>query len=396
MDPPALDDLELFADAAVGDLRDPYPAYAISRRRTPVLVETHFGAPTHFVYGYEDVARVLRDPETFSSRAYAPAMGLVMGPSILQMDGAEHHRHRALVASAFRRRALGEWERAVVAPAVEELIDRFAARGRADLVRELSFPFPIRVISAILGIPAGDEARFARLSMDLISVAADFDRGTAASRALGEYFLGLVERRRSAPREDLVSALATAEIEGERLPDGHILGFLRLLLPAGAETTYRLLGSLLFALLSSPGLLEALRADRAMLPAAIEETLRWEAPVQVVAREATRSVVLRGVEIPEGGMLTCMLGSANRDERAFEDPDRFDPARGGPAPHVAFGEGPHRCLGEPLARLEVTVALNALLDRLEDLRLEPGDRDPHIRGHAFRSPTCLPVAFRAA
>lgn len=390
-----LADLDLFADTAVGDVRDPYPDYAEARRSAPVQVVEQFGSPTYMIYRYDDVAALLKDPETFASRVYARSMGLVMGPSILQMDGREHVAHRALVAHQFRRTVLANWETALVRPTVHGLIDAFAGRGRAELVRELTIRFPIRIIASMLGIPSHDYGRFARLSIELISIAVNIERGLAASRSLGEYLLDIVAERRRAPQEDLISALATAEIDGRPLPDDEILGFLRLLLPAGAETTYRLLGSLLFALLTNPDQLEALRADRSLMNRAIEEALRWEAPVQFVARETTRDVRIAGTPIAAGTQITACLGSANRDETKWDDPDRYDLHRGGP-PHLAFAEGPHRCLGEHLARLETTVAIDALLDRLPGLRLEPGDRDPHVHGSAFRSPTALPVAFSSS
>jgi cytochrome P450 len=172
-----------------------------------------------------------------------------------------------------------------------------------------------------------------------------------------------------------------------------VLSFLRLLLPAGAETTYRLIGSTLFALLTHPEHLAAVRADRAFLEPVIEETLRWESPVQYVSREAAAPTTLSGVEVPEGMLISVAIGSANRDERRFPDPDRFDPARNNDD-HVAFGFGRHFCAGSNLARLEARIAVDALLDRLPNLRLEPGT-DARIVGLAFRSPNGLPVRFDA-
>jgi cytochrome P450 len=251
----------------------------------------------------------------------------------------------------------------------------------------------VRIIAKMLGIPSDDYGRFARLSIELISITVNVERGFAASASLREYFADIVEERRRDPKDDLISKLVSVEIDGERLDDEHVYGFLRLLLPAGAETTYRLLGNLLFALLTNPGQLEELRADRSLLPNAIEEALRWEAPVQVVSREPTRDVEIAGFPIPAGAQMTVCLGSANRDGTVFEDPDRFDLHRDAHA-HLAFAEGPHRCLGEHLARAETTAAVNALLDRLQAVALDPGDGDPHIHGLAFRSPTALPVTFR--
>src|SRR5437763_4768262 len=314
---------DLFTETAVGDVRDPYPEYAVKRREQPVEVVEFYGQKTHRVYRYADIDAILRDPETFSSELYKDSMGLVMGPTILGMDGREHHTQRGLVASAFRRRAIEEWTTSLIEPTVHELIDRFAGRGHADLVREFTFRFPIRIIAKMLGIPSEDYGRFSKLSMELISIAVNPEKGLAASASLRDYFAEIVEERRRDPKDDLISTLATVEIEGERVPDEQIYGFLRLLLPAGAETTYRLLGSLLFGLLTT-GQIEEVRKDRGLLSSAIEEALRWEAPVQVVARGPRRDVEIAGHQIPVGENLTLMLGSANRDETMFDDPDRYD------------------------------------------------------------------------
>jgi len=386
---------DLFTETAVGDVRDPYPEYAEKRRDQPVEIIEFYGQKTHKVYRYADVDAILSNPETFSSEVYKNSMGLVMGPTILGMDGREHHTQRGLVASAFRRKALEDWTTSLIEPTVHELIDRFAGRGQADLVREFTFQFPVRIIAKMLGIPSDDYGRFARLSIELISIAVNPEKGLAASAALRDYFSEIVEERRKDPQGDLISTLATVEIDGERLPDEHIYGFLRLLLPAGAETTYRLLGNLLFGVMTT-GQIDELREDRALMPNAIEESLRWEAPVQLVARGPTRDVEIAGFPIPAGENLTLSLGSANRDETVFEDPDRYDLHRKTAHDHLAFAEGPHRCLGEHLARAETTAAINALLDRLEGLQLDPGDSDPHVHGLAFRSPTALPVTFRPA
>jgi cytochrome P450 len=389
-------DFDLILDTAQGDVRDPHPDYARNRREQPVQIVEFYGNKTHKVYRYADVDAALRDPETFSSGGYANSVGLVLGPNILGMDGREHHAHRGLVASAFRRRAIEDWTNALIEPTVHELIDGFAPRGRADLVREFTFQFPIRIIAKMLGIPSDDYGRFLRLSAELIAIAQNPERGFAASISLREYFAEILEERRRDPREDLISTLATAEINGERLDDEHIYGFLRLLLPAGAETTYRLLGNLLFALLMNRDQLEALRADRSLLPNAIEEALRWEAPVQVINRTPTRDVQVAGFPIPAGDSITLCLGSANRDESVFDDPDRFDLRRANAHDHLAFAEGPHRCLGEHLGRAETTAAIHAILDRLPDIELDPGDADPHVHGLAFRSPNALPVRFGPA
>jgi len=383
---------DLYTVTVVGDVRDPYPDFARMRAESPILKEQMFENTVYKAFRYHDIDTVLREAETYSSRLFGPVMGIVMGPSILQMDGAEHRSHRSIIGGAFRRQALTDWETSFIEPTVQSLIDKFAGRGDAELVRELTFHYPIQVIAKILGVPVEDYRTFARLSIELISIAVDFDRGMKASQDLRTYLESIVAARRVEPKDDLISMLVQADIDGEPLPDDEIYGFLRLLLPAGAETTQRLLGTVLLGLLENRDQLEAVRGDRKLLTNAIEEALRWESPVQMTSRENLRDVVLSGVEIPAGSHISVVIGSGNHDETVFDDPDRFDIFRDGP-PHLAFGEGPHRCLGEHLARLETTVAMNALLDRLPDIRLEPGDSDPHVHGLAFRSPNCVPVAF---
>ena len=397
------DPYEAFGDLA-GDVRDPWPDLAAARRRAPVQKTSIFAlegveAPPdlpdeYTVYSYDLVSQVLRDNHTFSSEVYAAMMGPVMGHTILEMDEPEHRHHRSLVAEAFRQKTLARWESELVSPVVDELIDAFVGRGngRAELVREFTFPFPVQVIARILGLPRGDYPRFQRWSLELISVGTDWDRGIAASEKLRDYFKEIVDRRRAEPADDLISDLAHAEIDGHTLSDEEIFAFLRLLLPAGVETTYRSSGNLLFGLLTHPDQLAAARADRALLPQAIEEGLRWEPPLHGIARVATVDTELGGVAIKAGAVLNVAIGAANRDETRYPEPDRFDIFRD-PQQHIAFGFGPHMCLGMHLARMETRVAVDALIERLPDLRLDPEGDDPHIRGQIFRSPTALPVLF---
>jgi cytochrome P450 len=275
------------------------------------------------------------------------------------------------------------------------LIDRFIAEGSADLVRQLTFEFPVRVIARLLGLPEEDFAKFQRWSVELISLGADIERGLAASESLRDYFADVVALRRAQPQEDVISDLVTAEVGGERLTDEAIYSFLRLLLPAGAETTYRSSGNLLFLLLTHTDQLEAVRDDRALLPQAIEEGLRFEPPLLTIGRTTTCEVELAGVTLPAGASIAPNIGSANHDQSRWDDPEVFDIFR--PAlPHIAFAHGPHMCLGMHLARLETRVLVNRVLDRLPGLVLNPGDTDPHIRGQVFRSPTALPVTFTPA
>ena len=387
-------DIDVFGDSAVGDVRDPYPEFHRLQRLGSMHRVEAFGQQVNFIYGYDDVHRVFSDSETFSSVVFEKSLVMVFGPTILAMDGHEHIAHRGVVASAFRLKALEDWKSKLIEPITQSLIDAFVDRGEVDLVREFNFRFPIQVIANMLGVPSEDSGLFLRRSIEMISIAVNVERGLAASAALKDYLAPILEERRRDPKDDLISVLATAEVDGHTLPDENIYGFLRLLLPAGAETTYRLLGNVLFGLLTNPDQLEELKANRDLMPGAIEEALRWEAPVQQTARQVmVDGIDIGGIPVAKGDSVNVSMGAANRDETKYDDPDRFDIHRAGP-PHLAFGGGAHYCLGAHLGRLETTVAVNAMLDRLEDLRLEPGDKDPHVHGSAFRSPTSLPVRFK--
>jgi cytochrome P450 len=262
-------------------------------------------------------------------------------------------------------------------------------------VREFTFAFPVQVIARLMGLPRSDYVRFQRLSIELLNVVYDWDRGIAASASLKEYFGTVLAERRGDPQDDLISELAESEIDGERLTDDEIFAFLLLILPAGVETTYRASGNLLVALLTEPALMDAVRADRGMLSGAIEEALRWEPPISTVVRVAARDCELGGMAMPEGTNVSVSVAAANRDPLHYPDPDRFDPRRTNIA-HLTFGAGPHVCLGMHLARMESAVAINALLDRLPDLRLDSTAPRPVVTGVAFRSPATLPVEFAPA
>ena len=209
------------------------------------------------------------------------------------------------------------------------------------------------------------------------------------------YLEPIVAERRQHPTEDLLSALVTAEVDGQTLDDGHLYGFLRLLIPAGAETTFRMFGNSLVGLLTHPDVLAEVTADRSLIPNVIEETLRWETSVTMVNRETTRDVDVGGCPIPKGAGILALVGSANRDEMHYDSPDEWDPHHA-PKPHMAFGTGIHQCLGMHLARLELRIGLDAVLSRLANLRPDPAFPPPDIRGLPFRSPPALHVLFDAA
>ena len=393
------DPFEAFNRAmGVGAVRDPYAGFVALRDEGP-LVRTHFygpgpeGMPELFqAVTYEAAHEVLRDGVRFSSSGYAEVMGAVMGHTILEMDEPEHHAYRSLIQQAFTRRAMESWETELVVPIVDELIDGFIDEGRAELVSSLFFPFPVNVIAGLLGLPRADLPMFHRLTVELISVSIDMDVALRASRGLADYLTPIIHERRVDPGRDMISCLATAEHDGHTLSDDEIIAFCRLLLPAGAETTYRSSSNLMTGLLTNPDQLDAVRADRSLLPQAMEEGLRWEPPLLMIIRTATQDTEVCGVAIPEGAAVILNIGSANHDERRWPDPERFDIFRQ-QRPHISFASGPHMCLGMHLARMETRVVIERLFDRLPDIRLDPDEPPPFITGMTFRAPTKLHVAF---
>jgi cytochrome P450 len=395
------------AAAGTGDetvsLRDPYLFFAQKRRLGGVFrgtVMEYSQTPESFrpkceysAMSFDAVNTVFRNNQVFTSKLYDKTIGLFMGPTILAMDGKAHREHRNLVSAAFKSKALALWEPTIVRPTCNALIDEFIDTGEADLVRNFTFEFPTRIIAKLLGLPSEDLEMFRKRAVEVISYHVDYERAFEASAALKDYFLEQIEKRRSKPTEDIIGDLVAAEIDGEKLSDEAIYSFLRLLLPAGLETTYRSSGNLLYLLLTHSEQFAALQADRELVPRAIEEGLRFETPLTTVQRYTTEETELEGVTIPERAMIGVCIGSANRDERRWERSEEFDIFRKH-MPHISFAAGEHTCLGLHLARLETRVALECLLDRLINVTLLT-DGDPHIHGQPFRSPTALPVTFDA-
>lgn len=401
------DPFEEFSAATGGDsMRDPYPLFDRFRahgglvKANPAVMMGDIDAEpvvddgaVHMAVGFDAVMEVLRDGQRFSSKGYEMVMGPVMGHTILEMDAPEHSRVRRLLQQAFSKRAMERWEDELVAPVIGALIDRFANDGRADLTRDLTFPFPVTVIAHMLGLPPEEHENFHHWAVELIMVTVDMERATAASEKIGELFRRVLEKRRVEPRDDLISVLATTELDdGAKLDDEAIIAFCKLLAPAGAETTYRSSSNLIFGLLSNRDQWEAVREDRSLMPRAIEEGLRWECPLTGIMRTSTVDTEVAGVPIPAGTMVFVNMGAGNRDPQRWDDPHRFD-IRRKPLGHCAFASGPHMCLGMELARMETRVVMNALMDRLPNLGIDPAAEDVHISGLAFRSPRSLPVVF---
>ncbi|MCP9272998.1 cytochrome P450 [Mycolicibacterium arenosum] len=390
-------------DQGVPDLTgDPYEYFAKMRKANPVwrgtLMESDL-MPAELktdenwtLFDFESVFTAFREDTVFASEMYNQTIGLMFGPTILGMHGKQHHDHRSLVSKAFRQSALNAWEPEVIDPICDRLVDEIKNDGHADLVKAVTFEFPTRVTAALLGLPEEDLEMFRRLSFDLISIMDDIEAGFSASVELGTYFQDQVDQRRRTMTNDVIGDLVAAEIDGEKLTDEAIISFLRLLLPAGLETTYRSSGNLLYLLLTHPEQLAAVQQNRALIPAAIEEGIRYETPLVLVARNTTRDVEMHGVTIPKGAAITLCMGAANRDEKRWDDPETFDIHRQRRA-HISFAGGIHSCLGMHLARVETKAMLNSLFDRVTDLELVPDD-STKIVGMPFRSPEKLPVTFR--
>jgi cytochrome P450 len=371
------------------DHPDPYPFFKELRRSSPVFHAVFMSRAAYVITRYDDCLAVLKDADTFSSGSNRE-VGNFMGRTIIEMDGKEHTRHRALVQQAFVPKGM-DGLIPILTALVNELIDRFRGARRVDLVEQFTEPFPIQVIAHVLGIPLQDYQTFGRWAVDLIGFSRDPVAGRAASNAVHDYLLPIVRARRAAPRDDVISRLVTGTVDGEGLSDDEVISFCRLLMPAGAETTFRLIGNLMVALLSERETRwERVRADRDLVRWAIEETLRWETSVLMVSRETTRPTEMRGVPIGARELISVVVASANRDEDHYENPDVFDLDRRA-EDHLSFGFGRHHCLGYHLANLEARTAVGALLDRVPNLRLDPEAAPPQITGLAFRSPKALHV-----
>ena len=380
---------------------DPYGFFEYMRKTEPVWRGTIMtseimppeltSADEWTLFDFESVFAAFRDDDVYGSEMYNNTIGLVFGPTILGMHGKQHHDHRSLVAKAFRQSSLAKWEPEVIDPICDRLVDEIKNDGEADLVKAVTFEFPTRVTAALLGLPQDDLELFRRLSLDLISITEDIEAGLTASVELGTYFQEQVDQRRTKMTGDIIGDLVAAEIDGEKLTDEAIISFLRLLLPAGLETTYRSSSNLLYLLLTHPDQLRALQADRNLIHAAMEEGLRYETPLVMVPRNTNFDVEIHGVPIPKGSQVNLCIGSANRDEKRWENPNVFDIHRPRRA-HISFAGGIHSCLGMHLARVETRAMLNSLFDRVTDLQLIPDD-DTKIVGMPFRSPKHLPVTF---
>ena len=384
---------------------DPYAAYRTMREQFPLI--WHEGMQSYLVSRYEDVERAFKEP-VFTSDNYDWQLEPVHGRTILQLKGREHSVRRALVAPAFRGKELQEKFLPVIERNARELIDAFRADGSADLVSQFATWFPINVIVDMLGLPREDHARFHAWYTSVIGFLGNLSQdpevtasGLRTRQELAAYMIPVIQERRAHPGDDLLSTLCTAEIDGTTMSDEDIKAFVSLLLAAGGETTDKAIAGVFRNLLANPEQLAAVRADRGLIPAAFAETLRFTPPVHMIMRQPSADVVLSGGTVQAGKTVTCLIAAANRDGDRYAEPDTFnlfrddlttDNAFSAAADHLAFALGRHFCVGALLAKSEIEVGVNQLLDALPDLAPADGVI-PDEQGVFTRGPGSLRVRF---
>ena len=380
--------------------QDPYPVYAALRERDPIH---RSGLMNSWLFTrHADIDTILRDHRRFGNdprkgklsrrqRANLPADEEF---TMLFLDPPDHKRLRALVNKAFTPKAVNALE-PHIRKLLGALLDEIDDPAGFDLMQAVAQPLPVIVIAEMLGVPPEDRAQFKVWSdqrartLEPVIDARERAASEAAAIALDAYFRPIIQERRSAPQDDIVSALAQAEEEGDRLTEREMLNMLRLLLIAGNETTTNLIGNGVLALLRHPDQLQRLREDPSLIPSAVDELLRFDSPVQTDFRRALEDCEVNGFPLKKRDNIVVLLGAANRDPDVFEDPDRLDVGRGDRS-HLSFGRGIHHCIGAPLARLEGRIVLEMLLERFPQVSLR--GENPRFRNSiVLRGLESLPV-----
>jgi cytochrome P450 len=356
----------------VNDLHDVFDGLRLSGDVHPGGLPTLFGqpdfayftgfegAPRFTVIGHDAAQHVFREHQTFSSRLYS-GTAANWGPNLLMMDEPEHARYRSLAQPAFALRTMESWHHRWLFPTLEEetaQVHDWIIRTATNMPKEES---------------------------------------ESAGTKLVEFLTPIIEDRRVAPGDDVISLLVTSELadkdgSAHRLSDAEVMGFCGLLLIAGTGTSYRATGILMLSILSRPGLLARVKADRSLIPRCVEEVLRWEPPLTSFSRLVTEETVIDGVTLPKGGLVDVGVAAANRDPRRWQNPHEYDPFRE-PLSHLGFGRGPHFCMGNQLARMEMRTALELVLDRFPDIALDEAVEAPYVTGTFFRMPTSVPVTL---
>ena len=402
-----------------GNAVDLYPIYREMRKNSPIIAEdfmSKIGVPniarydaerkTFTVFKHKDVMAVLRDATNYTSGFIAEGLGAFFDGLILTgMDGEAHRRARALLQPIFMPDVVNTWRDSKMDPIVRnEYLKPLVPQHKADLM-DFGLHFPIRLIYALIGFPDDQPEKVEQYAAWALAILAgpqvDPEKAAVARKAAMEAAQCLYDavkeavvevRRNGAEGNDLISRLIRATYEGRSLDDHEITTFVRSLLPAAGETTTRTFGSLMVLLLERPDVLDRVRKDRSLVPKAIDEAIRLEPVATFKVRQAAQDLELAGMQIPKGAMVQCIVTSANRDEDVFDNSEEFDIDRK-VKPSFGFGFGPHMCIGQFIAKTELQVALNAVLDLFPNLRLDPDQPKPRITGAQLRGPHSVPVIW---
>lgn len=369
---------------------NPYPWYQAMRANSPIAYNENYNSWS--VFSYDAVQRVLTDYTDFSSQIMGSGSDLPLNTSIVNTDPPRHRKLRSIATQAFTPRTIAQLTPRI-SQIVNELVDNVAAQGRMDVITDLAYPLPVIVIAELLGVPVAYREQFKRWS-DVI-VGSENPAGGEPQQEMMDYFQVLIEERRREPKNDLISALLQAQVDGEYLSEKELVGFFILLLVAGNVTTTNLIGNSFLCFDEFPDALEQLYADSTLVPAAIEEVLRHRSPVSNMYRVVREDTQLDDKYIAAGSFMVAWIASANRDEAQFPHADRFDITRN-PNRHLAFGHGIHFCLGAPLARLEAKIALEIMLARLPEMRQAHNTQLEALSSMILFGVKNLPITFKAS
>ena len=394
---------DIFSPAFIAD---PYPLYRTMRDDHPLYF--HAAANAHVLSRYNDV-RLATTSAEFTTQSYATQLEPLLGLTIIQLDGVDHARQRRLLAAPFRTDNIRASFGAAIAAHAERLIAGFRERGEVELVAEFIAAYPVGVLAAILGLPPQDRDQFRtwytallRFGLNLVGDPEVTRAGLSARDALDAYLRPVVAAHRGRPGASLLAMLANSEVDGQQLSDDEIVRFGMLMIFAGGETVEKTLATFMRNLVAHPEQLAELRERPELMSRALAESMRYTAPTHMIPRRTCSAVQVSGGEIPADTEVLCFLGSANRDERRFAQPDRFDMHRAdldsdrafsAAADHLAFGAGRHFCIGAMLAKFEVEVAMGCLLRAMYDIRFADNAPPPDF-GLFLRGPTSLKLRYR--
>ncbi len=367
---------------------NPYPWYQAMRTTNPIVYNESYNSWS--IFSYDAVQRVLTDYTDFSSQIMGNGNDMPLSTSLVNSDPPRHRKLRSIVTQAFTPRTIAQLAPRIT-QIVNELLDNVAAKGHMDIVEDLAYPLPVIVIAELLGVPTKYRKQFKQWS-DVI-VGTENSGGSQPQKEMADYFSILIAERRRELKDDLISSLLTAQVDGEYLSEQELIGFFILLLVAGNVTTTNLIGNSFLCFDEYPDVLEQLYADRALIPATLEEVLRYRSPVSNMYRVVRADTTIDDKRITAGSFMVAWIASANRDETQFPHADRFDITRS-PNRHLAFGHGIHFCLGAPLARLEAKIALEAMLERLPEMRRTPNTSLEALSSMILYGVKNFPITFK--